>query len=123
MWATDGLWWYDYSRYRKKFRCPLKHAKINFCPFASTGANSPYGRIIYVKDKENEPRSQGPVLYKSEKWKELYKGWTSTERVNDVVLNTYSLHKMHVHNGAKNGFFAIIAGIYMHLDARIKFEE
>lgn len=58
---------YDYNRYRKKFRCLLKRGKIYSYPFASTCTNSPYGRTVYVKDKENEPRLQGPILYKSDK--------------------------------------------------------
>lgn len=113
---------YDYTRYRKKYRCPLKAGLIDSCPFAQTCSTSDYGRVVYVKDKDNEPRFKGPVSYGSPKWKSLYKDRTCTERINNAVLNTYGLHKMHLRNGAKNGFFSIIAGINLHLDAWLKAE-
>lgn len=113
---------YDYTRYRKKYRCPLKAGLIDSCPFAQTCSTSDYGRVVYVKDKDNEPRFKGPVSYGSPKWKSIYKDRTCTERINNAVLNTYGLHKMHLRNGAKNGFFSIIAGINLHLDAWLKAE-
>lgn len=113
---------YDYTRYRKKYRCPLKVGLIDSCPFAQTCSTSDYGRVVYVKDKDNEPRFKGPVSYGSPKWKSIYKDRTCTERINNAVLNTYGLHKMHLRNGAKNGFFSIIAGINLHLDAWLKAE-
>lgn len=113
---------YDYTRYRKKYRCPLKSGLIDSCPFAQTCSTSDYGRVVYVKDKDNEPRFKGPVSYGSPKWKSIYKDRTCTERINNAVLNTYGLHKMHLRNGAKNGFFSIIAGINLHLDAWLKAE-
>ena len=118
--VNDG---YDHTRYRRKYRCPLKRGKIDSCPFADTCSTSSYGRVIYIKDKDNEPRLRGPILHGSPQWKEIYKNRTSTERVNNTTLNTYRLHKMHIRNGAKHSFFAIIAGINMHLDAWIKFED
>ena len=93
----------------KKYRCPLKTGLIDSCPFAQTCSTSDYGRVIYVKDKDNEPRFKGPISYGSPKWKSIYKDRTCTEKINNAVLNTYGLHKMHLRNGAKNGFFTIIA--------------
>ena len=87
---------YDYTRYRKKYRCPLKAGLIDSC--------------------------KGPVSYGSPKWKSIYKDRTCTERINNAVLNTYGLHKIHLRNGAKNGFFSITAGINLHLDAWLKAE-
>lgn len=113
---------YDHTRYRKKYCCPLKTGLIDSCPFAQTCSTSDYGRVVYVKDKDNEPRFKGPVSYGSPKWKSLYKDRTYTERINNAVLNTYGLHKIHLRNRAKNGFFTIIAGINHHLDAWLKAE-
>lgn len=52
---------YDHTRYRKKYRCPLKTDLIDSCPFAQTCSTSDYGRVVYVKDKDNEPRFKGPI--------------------------------------------------------------
>lgn len=46
---------YDHTRYRKEYPCPLKTDLINSCPFAQTCSTSDYGRVIYVKDKDNKP--------------------------------------------------------------------
>lgn len=111
---------YDYTRYRKKFRCPFVRGKIDSCPFKDQCCPSDYGKIAYVKDDKSAPRFAGPIVYKSHKWKEIYKNRTCTERINNYVLNTYGLHKIRCRNGAKNAFFAIFAGINIHLDAWIK---
>lgn len=113
---------YDHTRYRKKYRCPLKTDLIDSCPFAQTCSTSDYGRVVYVEDKDNEPRFKGPISYSSPKWKSIYKDRTCNEKINNAVLNTYGLHKMHLRNGAKNGFFTIIARINLHLDALLKAE-
>lgn len=113
---------YDNTRYRKKYRCPLKTGRIDSCPFSQTYSTSDYGRVVYVKNKDNEPRFKRPVSYGSPKWKSIYKDCICTERINNAVLNTYGLHKMYLRNGAKNGLFTIIAGINLHLDAWLKAE-
>lgn len=95
---------------------------LDSCPFIAQCTSSNYGRIVYVKDKESEPRFKGSVPYDTPKWKSIYKDRTCTERINNTVLNTYGLHKMHLRNGAKNAFFITIAAICMHLDAWYKVE-
>jgi len=112
---------YDIQRSRKKFRCPLIMGKIKECPYKEQCSSSAYGRVIYINDAD-EARYGGPLVYRSEKWKKIYKNRTSTERVNNRVLNDYHLHKMRVRDFAKNGFFAIFAAINIHLDAWIKLE-
>lgn len=98
--TCDG---YDHIRYRKKYRCP----------FPQTCS----GKVIYVKDKDNKLKFKGPISYVSPKWKSIYKDRTCTERTNNAIINTYGLHKMHLGNGAKNGFFTVIVGINLHPDA------
>ena len=95
----------------------MKTGLIDFCPFAQTCSTFDYGRVVYVKDKDNEPRFKEPISYGPPKWKSFYKDLTCTERINNAVLNTYGLHKIHLRNGVKNGFFTIIARINLHLDA------
>ncbi len=110
---------YDVQRSRKKFRCPLIMGRIKDCPHKDQCSSSSYGRVIYINDAD-EARYGGPLVYRSEKWKKIYNNRTSTERINNRVLNDYHLHQMRVRDFAKNGFFAIFAAINIHLDAWIK---
>ena len=112
---------YNHQRGRRKFRCPLAMGKIDHCPHKDECSSSAYGRTVYVTDGE-DPRNGGPLLYKSGKWKQIYKNRTCTERINNRVLNDYHLHQMRILNKAKNAFFSIFAGINFHLDAWIKNE-
>ncbi len=73
---------YDHTRYRKKYPCPLKTSIIDFCPFAQTCSTSDYKRIVYVKDKDNEPRFKGTIFNDLPKWKSIYKNRTCNERIN-----------------------------------------
>ena len=107
---------YDPNRCRKKYRCPLAMGKIESCPFQDSCSTSSYGRTVYVVDGD-DARNAGPLPFKSDKWKQIYKNRTSTERINNRVLNNYNLQHMHVRNEAKFAFFAIMAGINIHLDA------
>jgi len=112
---------YDPGRCRRKFRCPLAMGKIDHCDHKEECSSSDYGRVVYINDGD-DARNGGPLLYKSDLWKQIYKNRTSTERVNNRVLNDCNLHQMRVRNGAKNAFFCIFAGINIHLDAWIKDE-
>jgi hypothetical protein len=110
---------YDVQRQRRKFRCPLVMGKISSCPHIDECTSSTYGRTVYINDGD-DVRLFGPVQYKSDKWKEIYKNRTSTERMNTRILNDYHLHQMRIRNGSKHAVFAIFAGINIHLDAWIK---
>lgn len=56
---------YDHTRYRKKYRYPLNTGLIDSCPFAQTCSTSDYGRVVYVKYKDNEPRFKVSISYGS----------------------------------------------------------
>lgn len=112
---------YDVQRQRRKFRCPLAVGKISSCPFKDECSSSSYGRTVYVNDGD-DIRLFGEVPYRSDKWKKIYKNRTSTERINNRILNDYHLHQMRIRNKSKQAFFAIFAGINIHLDAWIKDE-
>lgn len=43
----------------------LKTGLIDSCPFAQTCSTSDYGRVVYVKYKDNEPRFKVPISYGS----------------------------------------------------------
>lgn len=112
---------YDIQRCRTKYRCPLVLGKTDHCEYQDACSTSDYGRVIYVNDGDSA-RNAGPLSYRSDTWKEIYKNRTSTERINDRVLNDYHLHQMHIRDGCKNAFFSIFAGINIHLDAWVKNE-
>lgn len=113
---------YEATRERKKYRCPLALGKISSCPYVEECCSSTYGKTKYVKDNY-DIRSAGPLSYKSDSWKKIYKNRTSTERINNRILNDYKLHQLRVRDLAKNAFFSFIACINIHLDVWNKLEE
>ena len=84
--------------------------------------NSSYAKIRYIKEPD-DIKLFGAVPYKSDKWKAIYKDRTSTERMNNRILNDYHLHSMKIRNRAKFMFFTIFAGINIHLDVQVKVFE
>lgn len=110
---------YDIQRCRKKYRCPLVMGDISSCPFVDQCSTSSYGRVSYINDGDSA-RNAGPLSYKSETWKKIYRNRTSTERINNRVLNHYHLHQMRIRNKDKHAFFTIFACINIHLDTWIK---
>ena len=117
--VRDG---YDHSKMATKYRCPLKKGKIDHCPFAEQCTKSDYGRVVKVFDKTNL-KLFSPLMYGSDEWKEIYKNRTSTERINNRILNDYGLHSLSCRNGSKHFFFVMLAGINIHLDAWAKAEH
>lgn len=111
---------YEAKKCRNKYRCPLAMGKIESCPHKHVCCpDSSYGKVRYVKEKD-DIKLFGPVPYKSDRWKEIYKNRTCTERMNNRILNDYNLHSMKIRNRAKHLFFTIFAGINIHLDAQVK---
>lgn len=111
---------YEAKKHRNKYRCPLALGKISSCPHkAECCPDSDYGKIRYIKELD-DIKLFGPVPYKSVKWKEIYKDRTSTERMNNRLLNDYNLHNMKIRNRSKFLFFSIFAAINIHLDAQLK---
>lgn len=110
---------YDIQRCRKKYRCPLVMGDIDSCPFREQCSTSKYGRVSYINDGDSA-RFAGPISYKSKTWSKIYKNRTSTERINNRVLNDYNLQNMSIRGNSKYAFFTIFACINIHLDAWIK---
>lgn len=108
-----------YSRNRVKWRCPAKCDKSVTCPLEKPCSPSSYGRCIYTKP-DWDIRLYPPVARGTEAFKEIYKNRTASERINNRVLNDYHLHDMHIHRRKRYSFFAMIIGINIHLDARVK---
>ena len=79
---------------------------------------------MHKPDAQHHNDDKPLICYKtlsSPKWKSNYKDRTYTERINNAVLNTYGLHKMHLRNG-ENGFSLSLQGINLRLDAWLKAE-
>lgn len=110
-------WGYCKDRFRQKWRCP-KFARKNFeCDLSCSDSN--YGRTVYTYTKDN-PRLFPPIPRDSDKFKEIYSNRTSCERINNRILNDYNLHQNFTRGRKRLSFFSIIAGINIHLDARLK---
>ncbi len=111
--VRDG---YDRSKMATKYRCPLRMGRIESCEYAQECSPSPYGRVKKVYDKTNY-KLFGPVQYKSEKWKDLYKNRTCTERVNKSLLLDNHLQDLGVRYRSKCFFFLVIASMNICLRA------
>lgn len=113
-------WGHDEKKHRNKYRCPLALGKVSSCPYKDTCCpDSTYGKTRYTKESD-DIKLFGPVSYKTDMWKKIYRNRTSTERMNNRILNDYHLHSMRIRNRAKFMFYTMFAGINIHLDAQVK---
>lgn len=112
-------WGYSPSRHDVKWRCPVATGKEEKCTCEVPCSSSPYGRCIYTKP-DWDIRLYPPVARGTDEYKKIYNNRTGSERINDRILNNYHLHDMRIHGKKRYSFFATIAGINIHLDARIK---
>lgn len=110
---------YCSGRSRIKWRCPFACGKVDDCACKSNCSPSPYGRCIYTKP-DWDIRLYTPVPRGTDAYKKIYNNRTGSERVNNRILNHYHLHDMRIHGKKRYSFFTMIAGINIHLDARIK---
>jgi len=109
----------DYTRSRIKWRCPVACGKENSCSYKDSCSTSTYGRCIYTKP-DWDIRLYPPVVRGTKEFQKVYNNRTGSERVNNRILNDYHLHSMRIHGKKRFSFFTMIAGINIHLDARVK---
>ncbi|KYH28264.1 hypothetical protein CLTEP_27620 [Clostridium tepidiprofundi DSM 19306] len=110
---------YEKARSRHKWRCPLVLKKVDSCNCTEQCSPSPYGRVIHTKPSW-DIRLFTPIPRGSKQWKKIYKTRTSSERINNRILNDYKIHSLRVRGKKRYSFFTMISGINIHLDARIK---
>lgn len=115
-------WGYSPSRHDCKWRCPVATGKEDKCTCEVPCSSSPYGRCLYTKP-DWDIRLYPPVPRGTDEYKKVYNNRTGSERVNDRILNDYHLHDMKIHGKKRYSFFAMIAAINIHLDARIKVQK
>lgn len=113
------LWGPCPGRSRYKWRCPLTCGKVEHCSHKEFCSPSPYGRCFYTKP-EWDIRLYTPIARGTSEYKKIYNNRTGSERVNNRLLNDYHLHSMKIHGKKRYSFFSMIAGINVHLDARLK---
>ena len=114
--SRDG---HDNSKNMTKYRCPLKTGKVKECPHDSVCNKTAYGRVVKIPDNL-EDALYVPVDYHSKQWKKRYNNRTSCERMNNRVLNNYDVQHLTCRNESKHLFFAMMAGMNVHLDAWLK---
>lgn len=112
-------WGYCPDKHSRKWRCPVATGREEKCTCEVPCSSSPYGRCVYTKP-DWDIRLYPPVPRGTGEYKKIYDNRTGSERVNDRILNNYHLHDMRIHTKKRYSFFAMIAGINIHLDARIK---
>ncbi len=111
---------YDKKLKAYMYRCPRATGKLKTsCPHEAECNKTPYGRVLRVPDQTNV-RLFGQIPYNSRYWRALYKNRTSCERINKRILKDYHLENVMCRSGDKLLFFAMLAGILIHLDAWIK---
>lgn len=104
---------------RLKWRCPVACGRESSCSCKADCSPSSYGRCVYTKP-DWDIRLYTPIPRGTKEYKKIYNNRTGSERVNNRILNDYHLHDMRIHGKKRYSFFAMIAGINIHLDARIK---
>jgi len=107
------------GRSRVKWRCPVACGERESCDLQGECSPSPYGRCFYTKP-DWDIRLYTPVARGTPEYKETYNQRSSSERMNNRILNDYRLHDMKIHGKKRYSFFTMIAGINIHLDARLK---
>lgn len=112
-------WGTCHGRSRVKWRCPQACGKEDNCSYKDSCSPSAYGRCVYTKP-DWDIRLYPPVARGTTEYKKIYNNRTGSERVNNRILNDYHLHDMRIHSKKRFSFFAMIAGINIHLDARLK---
>lgn len=116
-------WGYCKDRYRYKYRCPLKCGKTQDCPYKDSCSQSEYGRVLYIKSEELDPRYRSSIKYKTEEWNEIYKNRTSCERVNNRILNDYHLQHTFMRTKRRLYLLEMLCCINIHADAWYKFSD
>ena len=114
--CCDG---YDTSKMATKYRCPYARGRVGSCEWWGRCTKSPYGRVVKTYDR-TDYKLFGPVPHKSDRWRDIYRDRTCTERVNNRVLNDCGLHALTCRNGPKHFLFAVMACVNIHLDAWLK---
>ena len=114
--SRDG---HDNSKRMTKFRCPLKTGKIKACPHDKVCNATAYGRVVKIPDSLEDVLYTS-IEYHAKRWKKLYNNRTSNERMNNRILNDYNVQHLTCRNESKHLFFAMMAGINVHLDAWLK---
>ena len=99
------------------WRYPYGKEHCSKCRNSYTG--SKYGRVI-KSWPEWDIRLYTDILRGTDSYKKIYGQRTTTERINNRILNDYGLHRMFIHIKEHYSFKTTMIGICLHLDARYR---
>lgn len=108
---------YDNSHGCLMWRCPFGKDHFEKCQKSCT--DSKYGRVIKTKS-EWDIRLYTDVPRGTDSYRKIYNQRTSTERINNRILNDYGLHRLMIHRKEHYSFLTAMIGICIHLDSRYK---
>ena len=108
---------YDKSKGYLMWRCPFGKEHSSKCKNSCSSAK--YGRVIKTRP-DWDIRLYTDVPRGTETYKKIYNQRTTTERINNRILNDYGLHRLMIHRKEHYSFLTAIIGICIHLDARYK---
>ena len=96
------------------YGCPLKSGERKTCPLAENCAVKDAEVVI---DPKADPNLFSVIPKEGALYREIYKGRTGIERVNDRLFNDYHLADMKTRNVCHRSFFAAMGCILIHQDA------
>jgi hypothetical protein len=108
------------DRCRFKWRCPRVAKGVTPCDACASCSDSHYGRVIYTKP-DWDLRLFTRIPRGSHAWKERMKQRTAAERVNNRILNHYSIEGDATRGKKRISFLTTIAAINVHLDVQLRF--
>ena len=108
---------YDRSSGYLMWRCPYGKEHGSKCKNSCT--DSKCGRGVKTRP-EWDIRLYTDVPRGTDAYKKIYNQRTSTERINNRILNDYGLYRMFIHTKKHYSFMTTMIGICIHLDARYK---
>jgi len=107
------------GRKRIKWRCPRFCGKAKGRTEHCLCSDSSYGRVVYTKP-EWDLRLFCNIPRGSDAWKNTMKERSAAERVNNRILNDYSVGNSKRRGKKRIFFFTMVAAFNIHLDAQLK---
>ena len=109
------------SQSRLKWRCPRVLGKVGYGSGCGSCNKSSYGRTVYTKP-EWDIRVFCNIPRGTERWNDIMKERTASERVNNRILNDYGFAIKRRRGKKRIAFFILIAAFNIHLDAQLKIQ-
>lgn len=99
------------------WHCPYGKDHKTKCKCSST--SSKYGRVIKTRPVW-DIRLYTDIPRSTQTYKKIHNQQTTTERINNRILNDYGPHRLMLHQREHYSFMTTMIGICLHLDGRYK---